>query len=237
MDGPLGREGGFEAQEGGFGGVVCGLGLRVVCAVGGDGSEEEDCAGGFLGDHLSVGGERGKVSRFFLVGGFESEEIYIIWVGLGEEGGRGEGGGGRGEIYIPSNSLRRKERPRRINIQPTIPLRRRHLNSVRTSHHPGETAQHIHASELRNGQSDRRLQLFRIRDVHFDRQHFYGREIRFQRLDLPGRFRVVEIEEREAGEAVFEQGTGVYEGEGSGAACDWMGGGVSVVGIFGRGGV
>lgn len=44
MDGPFGCEGGFEAEEGGFGGVVGGLGLGVVGSVGGDGGEE-DCFG------------------------------------------------------------------------------------------------------------------------------------------------------------------------------------------------
>ena len=53
MDGPLGREGIFEGQEGGFGGVVRRLGLRVVCAVGGDGGEEDDAAASVLGDHLA----------------------------------------------------------------------------------------------------------------------------------------------------------------------------------------
>lgn len=75
---------------------------------------------------------------------------------------------------------------------------------MRTSHDAGETTQHIHASELGDRNLDRRLQLLRIRHVHFHTKHFCGREIRFQRLDFPGRFRVVEIEEREAGEAVFE---------------------------------
>ena len=53
VHGPLGRQGGFQRQEGRFGGIVCGLGLGVVCPVGGDGGEEEDAAAGFLGDHLS----------------------------------------------------------------------------------------------------------------------------------------------------------------------------------------
>ena len=53
MDGPFGGEGGFEGEERGFGGVVGGLGLRVVGPVGGDGGGEEDAAGGFLVDHLS----------------------------------------------------------------------------------------------------------------------------------------------------------------------------------------
>lgn len=53
MDGPLRRQGIFERQQGGFGGVVRGLGLRVVGPVGGDGGEEDDAAAGVLGDHLS----------------------------------------------------------------------------------------------------------------------------------------------------------------------------------------
>ena len=53
MNGPLGRQGIFEGQKRGFGGVVRGLGLRVVGSVGGDGGEEDDAAAGVLGDHLS----------------------------------------------------------------------------------------------------------------------------------------------------------------------------------------
>ena len=129
---------------------------------------------------------------------FESEEIYVYIMGeVGwEKKVRGE--------HKPSNRLRRKERPRRINIQPTLPLLRPRLNRMRTSYHAGKTTQHIHASELLNGKPDRRLQLLHIRDVHIPRPHFCGREICFQGLDFEGRVRVVEIEEREAGEAVFE---------------------------------
>ncbi len=59
MHGPLGREGVLKGQEGGFGGVVGGLGLREVGAVGRDGGEEEDGAAGALGDHLAGGGVGG----------------------------------------------------------------------------------------------------------------------------------------------------------------------------------
>lgn len=84
MDGPLGREGGLEAQKGGFGGVVGGLGLRVVGAVGGDGGEEEDGAGGFLGEELSD-----IISRLCLL--VSREKIYIGETGcVVGEGGRRE---------------------------------------------------------------------------------------------------------------------------------------------------
>lgn len=54
MNRPLRREAAFEGQECGFGGVVGGLGLWVVCAVGGDGGDEGYGAGEVEGDLFAV---------------------------------------------------------------------------------------------------------------------------------------------------------------------------------------
>ena len=54
MHRPLRREAAFEGQERGFGGVVGGLRLWVVCAVGGDGGDEGYGAGEVEGDLFAV---------------------------------------------------------------------------------------------------------------------------------------------------------------------------------------
>ena len=50
VDGPFGSQRGFEADERGFGGVVRGLRLWVVDALGGDGGDQDDGAGEVEGD-------------------------------------------------------------------------------------------------------------------------------------------------------------------------------------------
>lgn len=60
--GPFGSEGGLEAHERGFGGIVRGLWLGEVGAVCGDGGDEEDRAAGLGGDERSsecLGAEEG----------------------------------------------------------------------------------------------------------------------------------------------------------------------------------
>ena len=68
MNGPLGRQGIFEGQKRGFGGVIRGLGLRIVGPVGRDGCEEDDAAAGVLGDHLSECGVSHFAGRFGVKG-------------------------------------------------------------------------------------------------------------------------------------------------------------------------
>lgn len=58
MDGPFGGQGALETEERGFGGVVGGLRLGVVGAVGGDGGDEEDGEGEVEGGLESVKGRR-----------------------------------------------------------------------------------------------------------------------------------------------------------------------------------
>lgn len=92
---------------------------------------------------------------------------------------------------LPSGGLRGEEGARRVDFQPALPLRGRHVDGVRAPHHPGEAAQDVHAAQLRSRKRDRGPQLLRVRDVHLDREHRRAGELRLERLDLRDRFRVV----------------------------------------------
>lgn len=202
--GPFGGERGFEREQGCLGGVVGGLGLGVVGAVGRDGGDEEDGAGG--GDADLVSG-RGvfldeEVSCFFL--GF-----WIVWeAGLDGRWGR------KGSRYLLCDGLCAQKCSCGIDVQRLSPLFGSHLDGVHAADDARKTAENIHASKFLGHHVHRKPNVPFVDhiDVAGPNQHCW--EVFAQKFDFC-RCAALEtnVEECEAGQAMFEECPGVDECE------------------------
>lgn len=119
---------------------------------------------------------------------------------------------------LPRHRLRAQERPSGIHLHHPPPLLRAHLNRMRTSHNARKTAQDVHAPQLPDRQLYSLLHLISIRDIDTHLQDLCARELRSQLTESSRSMCGIEVEEREARKAVFQERAGVGEGKGAGAA-------------------
>lgn len=144
--------------------------------------------------------------------------------------GGNEVGGGESEKEVkdsPGSSLRAKEGARGVDLDRPAPLLGRHVQRMRAAHDAREAAQDVHAAVKQRGHlGDGGLHALLATDVAVARHDPRRGEVGAEGGDGVARVRGADVEQREPGEPVFEQGAGAGEGEVASAAGDcgtWSG--------------